>query len=144
MPGGPDRRRVAGGVKVGGLKCNEASGWGLVIGSSRDIKCVFTNTKGESHRYEGKIRKFGADVGYKQNSVIVWAVFSPASDVAPGALEGVYVGATADASFAVGLGSNVLVGGGDSSIALQPLSFEGIEGVNAAAGLAELSLKYVK
>ena len=135
--------QAKGGVKVGMLKCNEASGWGLVLGSSRDLKCVFTH-KGKSYRYEGKIRKFGADIGYKKSSVVLWGVFAPASDVAPGALEGAYVGATAEASFAVGLGANVLVGGGDSSIALQPVSVEGIEGANAAAALAELSLKHVK
>jgi hypothetical protein len=34
-----------------------------------------------------------------------------------------------------------LVGGSDKSISLQPLSLEGTEGVNVAAGLAQIVLK---
>jgi hypothetical protein len=140
---GVEPAQAKGGVKVGVLKCNQADGWGLILGSSREMKCIFTH-KGESYKYEGKIRKFGADIGYQQHAVVLWSVFAPASDVSPGALEGVYVGATAEAAFAVGLGANVLVGGGDSSIALQPVSLEGLQGANVAGGLAELSLTAVK
>jgi len=68
------------GVKVGILKCHQADGWGLVIGSSRDINCVFTH-KETTTRYTGKIRKFGADVGYQKNAVVLWSVFSPAEYV---------------------------------------------------------------
>ena len=48
-----------------------------------------------------------------------------------------------DAAFAVGLGANVLVGGSQNSIALQPVSVEGQAGVNVAAGLATFKLEYV-
>jgi hypothetical protein len=41
------------------------------------------------------------------------------------ALEGKYAGATAGPTVGVGVGANVLVGGFDRSIALQPLSVEG-------------------
>jgi hypothetical protein len=41
----------------------------------------------------------------------------------------------------VGLGANVLVGGLDKSIALQPLSIEGNKGLNVAAGIGSISLK---
>ena len=30
---------ATGGVKVGTLTCNVASGWGFVFGSSKDIRC---------------------------------------------------------------------------------------------------------
>jgi hypothetical protein len=43
---------------------------------------------------------------------------------------------------AVGLGANVLVGGSQSSVALQPLSVEGQTGLNIAAGLAKFMLEY--
>jgi hypothetical protein len=46
-------------------------------------------------------------------------------------------------AFAVGLGANVLVGGSQNSIALQPVSIEGEAGVNIAAGLATFKLEYV-
>ncbi|MGB9657775.1 MAG: DUF992 domain-containing protein, partial [Pseudolabrys sp.] len=56
-------------------------------------------------------------------------------------LAGKYVGATAEASIAAGLGANVLVGGSDRTIALQPLSVQGQAGLNVAAGVAELILR---
>jgi Protein of unknown function (DUF992) len=42
----------------------------------------------------------------------------------------------------VGLGANVLIGGLDKSIALQPLSVTGSTGLNIAAGIGVISLKY--
>ncbi len=50
-------------------------------------------------------------------------------------------GAQGSASVGVGVGGNVLVGGSDNSIALQPLSVQGQVGVNVAAGLESLELR---
>ncbi len=134
-----------GGLQVGMLKCNEAGGWGLIFGSSHDLKCVFTPAKkGEPVRYTGKIKKFGADIGYQQNAVNLWAVVSAVETVEPGVLAGTYVGATAQVAWAAGLGANVLVGGFKKSFALQPVSVAGLTGANVAAGLAEVELKAVK
>ena len=60
----------------------------------------------------------------------------------PGALEGDYVGVSASATAGVGVGANVLVGGFDKSISLQPLSVSGNEGLNVAAGIGSITLKY--
>ena len=60
----------------------------------------------------------------------------------PGLLAGHYGGATASATVGLGLGGNVLVGGMDASIALQPLSIEGTTGLNVAAGVAAVDLKF--
>jgi hypothetical protein len=134
-----------GGVKVGTLKCNEAGGWGLVFGSSRDLKCVFTPAKkGEPVRYTGKVKKYGADIGYQQDAVILWAVVSAVETLEPGALAGTYVGVTAQVAWAAGLGANVLVGGFKKNFALQPVSVVGLTGANVAAGLTEVELKAVK
>jgi hypothetical protein len=130
------------GVKVGTLTCYVASGWGFVFGSSRDLRCNFQPSRHGSEHYDGSISKFGVDIGYTDNGVIVWAVFAPSSDVRSGALQGDYAGATAGVTVGVGLGANVLVGGLDKSIALQPLSVEGNEGLNVAAGIGAISLKY--
>ena len=132
-----------GGVKVGTLTCNVASGWGFVFGSSKDLHCTFRGN-GRNDHYTGSISKFGVDLGYTEGGVLVWGVFAPTSDVRKGALEGDYAGATASATVGVGLGANVLVGGLDKSIALQPLSMEGNTGLNVAAGIGSISLKYVK
>jgi len=128
------------GVKVGTLTCNVSSGWGFVFGSSKDLHCTFRGVRGPEH-YTGEINKFGVDIGYTEGGVLVWGVFAPSSDIRPGALQGEYAGATAGATIGVGLGANVLVGGLDKSIALQPLSVEGNRGLNVAAGIGAISLK---
>jgi hypothetical protein len=131
------------GVKVGVLTCHVASGWGLVFGSSRDLKCYFAPNHHGGERYAGSISKFGVDIGYTEGGQLIWAVFAPSSDTRRGALEGDYAGATAGVTLGVGLGAHALVGGLDKSIALQPLSVEGNEGLNVAAGIGAISLKYV-
>ena len=129
------------GVRVGDLTCNVASGWGFVFGSSKDLHCTYRGSSGRREHYIGTISKFGVDIGYTEGGVLVWAVFAPSSDVRAGALQGDYAGATASATVGVGLGANVLIGGLDKSIALQPLSVEGNRGLNVAAGIGAISLK---
>jgi hypothetical protein len=133
----------AAGIKVGTLTCQVASGWGFIFGSSKDLRCVFHPSAGRSEHYEGTVSKFGVDIGYTDSAVIVWGVIAPTSSMRPSALEGDYAGATASATVGVGLGANVLVGGFDRSIALQPLSVEGSTGLNVAAGIGAIDLKYV-
>ena len=129
------------GVKVGTLTCNVSSGWGFVFGSSKDLHCTYRGANGRRDHYTGTISKFGVDIGYTEGGVLVWGVFAPSSDVRAGALQGDYAGATASATIGVGLGANVLIGGLDKSIALQPLSVEGNKGLNVAAGVGAISLK---
>jgi len=129
-------------VKTGYLTCHEASGWGFVFGSSRELKCSYSNNGGRVEYYSGSISKFGADIGYLKSAVILWAVAAPTNDLKAGALAGHYGGATASLALGAGAGANVLIGGFDQSIALQPLSFEGQNGLNVAAGVAALALKY--
>ena len=128
------------GVRVGELTCNVASGWGFVFGSSKDLHCTYHGNGNRYEHYTGSISKFGADIGYTQGGVLVWGVFAPTSDMRKGALEGDYVGASAQANVGVGAGANALIGGFDKSITLQPLSLEGSKGLNVAAGIGAISL----
>jgi hypothetical protein len=128
------------GVRVGDLTCNVASGWGFVFGSSKDLHCTFRGN-GRHEHYVGSISKFGVDIGYTEGGVLVWGVFAPSSDVREGALQGDYGGASAQATVGYGVGANVLIGGLDKSIALQPLSVEGNRGLNVAAGIGAISLR---
>ncbi len=129
------------GVKVGILQCNVGGGWGFIFGSSKDLKCVFTPGGDKpSERYSGSIDKFGVDIGYTAAGVILWGVLAPTSDVGPGALAGTYGGATAQVTAGVGVGANVLVGGGNS-ISLQPVSISGQKGLNVAGGIAAVTLR---
>ncbi len=68
-------------------------------------------------------------------------MFAPSTDVGKGALAGRYGGVTASAAVGLGLGANVLVGGMQKSIALQPVSVQGMMGLNVAAGLATFRRK---
>jgi len=136
--------RAQAGVRVGTLSCNVAAGWGFVFGSSKALRCVFSGGPGRVEHYAGSISKFGVDIGYTQGGVLVWAVLAPSANVARGALSGNYVGATGSATVGVGVGANVLVGGSNRTISLQPVSIEGNTGLNIAAGIGAISLRYVR
>src|ERR1700691_3015358 len=129
-------------VRAGYLTCHVAAGWGFIFGSSRKLECAYALQPGYTEYYTGSITKFGADIGYLSSGVILWAVLAPTTQLGQGALTGHYGGATASAAVGVGAGANVLVGGFHNSIALQPVSIEGQHGLNVAAGVAELSLKF--
>src|ERR1700761_6267221 len=128
------------GVKVGDLTCNVSSGFGFIFGSSKDLHCTYRPSAHPREHYVGTVNKYGVDIGYTEGGILVWGVFAPTSDVAPGALAGNYAGATANATIGVGLGANVLIGGLNKSIALQPLSIEGNKGLNVAAGIGSITL----
>jgi Protein of unknown function (DUF992) len=128
--------------KAGTLSCDVSGGIGLIIGSQKSMSCRFEPVAPGwvPEAYLGSIGKLGIDLGATTAGRMVWAVFAAGSP-APGALAGDYAGATAEATFAVGLGANVLVGGSNQSIALQPLSITGQTGLNLAAGVAVLQLR---
>jgi len=130
------------GVSAGTLTCNVASGWGFVLGSSRALRCSYSRPSGSVEHYSGHIDKFGVDIGYTQGGVIVWGVLAPTTNLAPGALAGSYGGVTASATVAAGVGANVLVGGSNNTISLQPLSIEGNTGLNVAGGIGAITLHY--
>ncbi|HEY1258305.1 MAG TPA: DUF992 domain-containing protein [Stellaceae bacterium] len=132
------------GVKAGTLTCNVAAGWGFIFGSSKSLRCTFTQVGGRPSHYYGTISKFGVDIGYTQGGVLVWTVLAPTANVAPGALSGNYAGATASATAGVGVGANALIGGSNHTITLQPLSVEGNTGLNVAAGIGAITLRYAR
>jgi hypothetical protein len=128
------------GVNVGSLQCRVSGGMGFVFGSSKDLDCLFVRPDGMGERYIGTINKYGVDLGFTKEAQIVWLVFAPGA-VAKGALAGDYGGATASATVGAGVGANVLLGGSNKQITLQPVSVEGSAGLNVAAGVASVTLK---
>ncbi|MEX2649467.1 MAG: DUF992 domain-containing protein [Alphaproteobacteria bacterium] len=129
------------GVKAGFLTCDVEGGVSFIFGSSRDMTCVYSPSAERAERYKGTISKFGVDIGYVSSAVIVWGVIAPTTDVAPGALAGEYAGGTAGVSIGYGLAANALIGGSGQTVGLQPLSIEGNEGLNIAAGIGAMSLE---
>ena len=133
----------AGGVKVGILKCRIDGGAGFIIGSSKDVDCVFNPSgPGRNEQYSGSIGKLGIDIGITQESYLGWIVFAPGK-LQNGALKGSYTGASAEATLGLGVGANVLVGGFRKGINLQPLSLQAQTGLNIAAGVASLNLSSI-
>ena len=130
-------------IRAGVLSCSVSGGVGLIVTSRKTTLCTFNPRRGRSERYVGAIRRFGLDVGVTQRGILTWAVFSEGS-VAPGSLAGSYVGAAAEATVGAGVGANVLVGGSNRSIALQPLSVSGQTGLNFALGVGDFELRAVR
>ena len=130
------------GVRAGVMTCDVGSDFGFVVGSSRDLHCTFLPAAGAPEHYAGSISKFGVDIGYVQNAVIVWNVVASTVAVPPGSLTGTYGGATASVTLGVGVGANVMVGGSKDTISLQPVSVEGGTGLNLAGGIASMSLTF--
>ena len=128
------------GVNVGSLNCRVSGGMGFVFGSSKDLDCLLARTDGVAEHYVGTINKYGVDIGFTKEAQMIWLVFAPGA-IGAGALAGEYGGATAGAAVGVGVGANVLLGGSNKQISLQPVSVEGSVGLNVAAGVASVTLK---
>ena len=128
-------------VRVGTLACSMSSSIGLILGSQKNVSCNFKGQHpGEPEEaYAGTMTTIGIDIGVTTGGAIIWAVFAGTNRYA-GMLTGSYVGATAEVSVAAGLGANVLVGGSNQSVALQPVSVQGQLGFDIAGGIGALEL----
>lgn len=133
--------QAPGRVKVGTLACEMSGGVGLVVTSRKELLCHFRPSvrgwHGES--YVGSITRVGLDLGATAGGSLLWGVWAPTT-ASRYALAGRYGGASAEATVVAGLGANVLVGGSNRTVALQPLSVQGQTGLSVAAGVAGLEL----
>lgn len=144
-PAPPPVQDTRNGVKIGYLECDIGGGAGYVLGSSKEVDCVFRSLGGDeiADQYTGEIRKLGIDVGFTMRSRLLWAVFAPTAGYHHGSLSGIYKGATAEATVGAGVGANVLVGGTSGSIHLQTVSVTGQLGLNVAAAGTSMTLNSV-
>ena len=132
----PDHR-----VRIGVLECRGGASVGFIVGSVMNLGCVLHADGLPEDRYIATIRKVGLDLGITQETALAWGVYAPVARIGQGDLAGTYAGADGSATLGVGVGGNVLVGGSNNSIALQPVSLQGQVGVNVAAGLESLELR---
>jgi len=128
-------------VQVGVLECTGTKSVSFIVGSKRTLACVFRAPRGRSYAYEGTIRRWGLDVGVTGRNALVWTVLAPSRGVARTDLDGTYAGVSGSVALGVGVAGNVLVGGSNRTIALQPVSVEGQTGVNLALGVGDLQLR---
>jgi len=131
-------------VKAGTLTCDISAGVGLIIASQKEVQCLFTPAEpGPREVYVGVIRKFGVDIGATAGGEMVWSVYAPTTGRIA-ALTGSYAGVSGEATVGAGVGANVLVGGSNRTVALQPVSVQGQAGLNVAAGVTDLELRPVR
>jgi hypothetical protein len=129
-------------VQIGVLECAGGPSVGYVIGSNAALNCVFRpSTRRGDEGYVGSMNRIGLDVGVTTGTGLGWLVFAPSRNVSRGALAGSYGGVSANASVGVGGGANVLVGGLNNSITLQPVSVQGQTGLNLAATVSNVELR---
>ena len=128
-------------VRAGLLTCDVSAGIGLIITSQKELSCAFVPDRPGIMRedYDGTITKYGLDLGIVGGGIMVWAVFT-GTVAGPGFLAGDYVGVSGEASLGAGLGANVLIGGSNRTVNLQPVSVSGQIGINIALGVAALHL----
>ena len=128
-------------VQVGILECRGGASVGFIVGSVTNLGCVLRAEGLPEDRYVATIRKVGLDLGITQELALAWGVFAPVARLGPGDLAGNYAGVQGSAAIGVGVGGNVLIGGSNNTIALQPLSLQGQVGLSVAAGLESLELR---
>ncbi len=129
-------------IQAGMLECRSGGSVGCIIGSVTELSGIYRPDLGPRQAYRATIRRAGVDLGATAVSGLAWAVFAPTAQLGLGDLSGNYGGVSAGAAVGVGLGANVLYGGSNNSVALQPLSVEGQVGLNVFAGLAGMELRF--
>ncbi|MGC4026846.1 MAG: DUF992 domain-containing protein [Mesorhizobium sp.] len=132
------------GVEIGWLDCVVGKAGHIeIFRSDRDVQCTYTPMGGLSRPepYVGRIEKFGLNIGATGHKVMQWKVMAVGSNAyEPGSLSGRYLGVSAEATAAAGVGANVLGGGSDQSFLLQPVSVQQQGGLNVAASITRFTL----
>lgn len=141
MPAAQAQAQAPRAIQIGVLECRGGASIGFIVGSVTNLGCLLRSDGRMDQPYVATIRKIGLDIGITQETALAWAVFAPVERAGMGDLSGNYAGAQGSASIGIGLGANVLVGGSQNSIALQPLSLQGSTGLNVAVGLEGLELR---
>ena len=130
-------------MRAGMLTCEVAPGVSFIVGSRKTLTCQYKSVLGWRESYSGRITRVGLDVGFTSGGKMAWVVYAPAKR-GPGALAGSYGGASAEATVAGGVGANVLVGGFERSISLQPVSVGAQQGFDLAVAVSGMELEFVR
>lgn len=128
-------------AQVGVLECKGGPSIGFIVGAVTNLACVLRINGTPADYYVATIQKVGLDIGITESTALAWAVFAPVAQPGRGDIAGSYVGVDAMAAALVGVGGNVLLGGSNNSIALQPISIQAETGVVIAAGFERMDLQ---
>ncbi|MBN9262327.1 MAG: hypothetical protein BGN89_13660 [Alphaproteobacteria bacterium 64-6] len=127
---------------IGTLTCKGGAHVGMIVGSQQTLDCSYQPVGNSRPRgYTATITKVGVDIGFKNETTLVWQVIG-STDMKKGPLlVGDYGGVSAEASVALGVGANALVGGSNKSVVLQPISVQGQTGLNVALAVTSMTLR---
>src|SRR5881394_2839991 len=82
----------------GTLNCDVSAGFGFILGSQRQVNCLFTPSyPAPPEQYVGTITKLGLDIGVTAAGSLIWAVHISTTR-RRGVLAGSYAGASAEAT----------------------------------------------
>lgn len=130
------------GLKVGMLSCTLSPTVGLLFGGLQTVACQFLpDGPYPSEAYVGTFGTLGLDIGVVAVGGLAWQVYNGTSGPLIHALAGTYVGGSGEVGAGVGVGANVLFGGSNRTIALQPVSLEGEVAINLELGVSTLTLR---
>ena len=127
-------------IYIGALSCNVSGSQGFVLGSTKELDCVFVDKNGTTAAYTGTIHKYGIDIGYTRAVHSIWRVYSLGSEKGATALSGRYVGEDTTVAAGSQAGGNWLYGGNNREIAMLASGVVKDAGYNFATGVAEMSL----
>ena len=127
---------------IGTLTCRGGPHVGMIVGSQQTLGCVFQPAgRSRSRDYRATITKVGVDIGFKNETTLVWQVLGSTDGRRGPLLVGEYGGVSAEATVALGVGANALIGGSNKSIVLQPVSVQGQTGLNVAVGVTGMTIR---
>ena len=111
-------------VKAGVLTCDVSGGFGLIIGSQKSVSASsLPDRRGPREVYTGSITQVRSRYRrHRQRRHALGGVHETSGGRHPACCAGDYAARLGEATIAVGLGANVLVGGSNRTVALQPLS----------------------
>ena len=138
-----NRRMTNSKVYIGALTCEIAESTGYLIGSSKDMDCVFEPLIGGQQAYDGAFNRLGIDVGYTTKMRMLWKVFSIGSNHGPDAVVGKFIGENAAITADQQTGGNWLYGGQDGAAVMQATALlDGTDqGYKIEYGVAQITLR---
>ena len=132
------------GARIGVLTCKTVpdSGVSLLVHSTENVTCEFKSTSGGVEHYKGETGVgLGFDISYDRDTTMAYVVMSADYKAGDYQLAGKYFGAGGSATAGVGVGAQVLIGGGKKNISLQPVAVSGSKGAGVSAGVTYLYLE---
>lgn len=129
-------------IEVGYLSCTMTGSSNIIVVSEQQYDCIFDGDSLIDGKYKLSVKKYGLDLSITETDELRWAVLAPSKLDFNGVIDGEYAGIAADVAIGYGIGAKALLGGGDKSIAMQPVSVTKGEGLGAAFGVERATLTF--